>query len=45
MKRLLGFRRRLGRRFRIGVELMATVAFVVEACLERLGDPGLGFIA
>jgi hypothetical protein len=45
MKRLFRFPRRLARRVRLGVEVLATAAFVVEALLERFGDPGFAFVA
>ena len=45
MKRLRRFPRRLARRIRLAVEVAATLAFVVEALLERFGDPGFGFAA
>jgi len=43
MKRLMKFQRRLARRLRVGVEIVTAVAFVIEAVVERFGDPGLGF--
>jgi hypothetical protein len=45
MKRLMRMPRRFARRMRLAVEVAAAVAFVVEALLERFGDPGLGFVA
>ncbi len=45
MTRLLKFPRTLVRRVRRGVEVFAAAAFVVEALLERFGDPGVGFLA
>lgn len=45
MKRFLRVPRRLGRRLRGVVEVAAAIAFVLEAALERFGDPGLAFLA
>ncbi len=45
MRRLMKMPRRLARRARLAVEVAAAVAFVLEAFLERFGDPGLGFVA
>lgn len=45
MTKLFRSPRRLARRLRLAVEILATLAFVAEALLERFGDPGLNFAA
>ena len=45
MKRLMKFQRKLARRLKLGVEIVGVVAFVVEAFVERFGDPGFGFVS